>query len=136
MTGPEDEISKELQELDSWEITASKVSKSFNFASTKQAKAFASEVQMIAEKQDHYAAVTIVQNTVRISSESSDVEHVTEKDVMLAKAIDELYSRRFAQKVKGDFLADEDEFLREEEGKDKARKRTRGPYRKSSSVGL
>ena len=35
-----------------------------------------------------------------------------------------------------DNIEDEDQMMIKEEEKEKARKRTRGPYRKSSSVGL
>ncbi|MCS6767932.1 MAG: hypothetical protein RMJ59_04595 [Candidatus Nitrosocaldus sp.] len=52
-------------------------------------------------------------------------------NVTIARAVDELYEMNYA----GD-VDEEDELLRRGEDRERARFRSRGPYRKSSSAGL
>lgn len=137
MVSSENEVKKRLQELDNWELEEAKIVKNFSFKSFMQAMEFVNEVANIAEKQNHHPIITIIWKTVKISSISFDVGHLTDRDFRLAKAIDELYDQKFGEKLTGkDYPESEDKFLVEEESKDKARKRTRGPYRKSSRIGL
>ena len=59
------------------------------------------------------------------------------KNVRLARAIDELYRKKFEERKPPLGKSEtENRMLVEEERREKARKRTRGPYRKSSRAGI
>ncbi len=133
-----EKVKKRLQELQGWELKEGKIVKSFSFKSFMLAVEFVNDVARIAEERNHHPIITIIWKTVKISSISFDVGHLTDRDFGLAKAVDELYSKKFEQKISRDkdFKEDEDHMMLKEEEKEKARKRTRGPYRKSSRVGL
>lgn len=131
------DIMKRLQELAGWELKEGKIVKSFNFKSFLDSIKFVNDIAGIAERQNHHPIITVVWKTVKISSISFDVGHLTERDFRLAKTIDELYSEKFEEKITPvENLQEEHRLLAEEERKEKARKRTRGPYRKSSRAGL
>ncbi|MFQ5969314.1 MAG: 4a-hydroxytetrahydrobiopterin dehydratase [Nitrososphaerales archaeon] len=131
-----DEIKKHLQELEGWELKEGKIVKNYGFKSFMHGVKFVNDVARIAVEQNHQPVITIVWKTVEISSISFDVGEITDRDFELAKAVDELYSKKFEEKISidDDFTDDEHRMMMEEEEKDKARKRTRGPYRKSSKV--
>ena len=131
------DIQKRVQELDGWELKEGKIVKSFGFKTFMNGIEFVNEVAEIAEAQNHHPIITVNWKTVEISSISFDVGHLTDRDFKLAKAIDELYKKKFEEKIPLiEDLKKEHRLLAEEERKEKARKRTRGPYRKSSSAGL
>jgi len=132
-----DKIKKHLQELEGWELKEGKIVKSYSFKSFMRAVEFVNGVARIAEERNHHPVITIVWKTVRLSSTSFDVGHLTDRDFGLAKAIDELYSEKFEEKVSvADRTEEEYHMMLKEEEREKARKRTRGPYRKSSRAGL
>jgi 4a-hydroxytetrahydrobiopterin dehydratase len=130
------DITKRIQELDGWELKEGKIVRSFGFKSFMQGIEFVNDIAEIAEAQNHHPIITVIWKTVKISSISFDVGHLTDRDFKLAKAIDELY-KKSDEKVPlvGD-LQKEHRLLAEQEKKEKSGKRTRGPYRKSSRVGL
>ena len=131
------DIQKRVQELDGWELKEGKIVKSFGFRTFKKGIEFVNDVAAIAETQNHHPLITSNWKTVNISSISFDAGHLTDRDFRLAKAIDELYKKKFEEKIPlVEYLKKEHRLLVEEERKEKARKRTRGPYRKSSSAGL
>lgn len=130
------DIEKRVQQLDGWELKDGKIVKNFGFKSFMQGIEFVNDVADIAETQNHHPIITCIWKTVKISSISFDVGHLTDRDFRLAEAIDELYRAKYEEKIPGEDVLEEDELLTEEERRDKARKRTRGPYRKSSSAGL
>ena len=128
---------KRQQELEGWELKEGKIVKSYSFKSFMRAVEFVNGVAKIAEERNHHPVITIVWKTVRLSSTSFDVGHLTDRDFGLAKAIDELYSEKFEEKVSvADRTEEEYHMMLKEEEREKARKRTRGPYRKSSRAGL
>jgi len=57
-------------------------------------------------------------------------------DMLMEGSGDMKRRKKFKEEDSSDDTKEEDSILLEEEEKEKARKRTRGPYRKSSSVGL
>lgn len=130
------DIEKRLQRLSGWELKGGKIVKNFNFKSFMKGIEFVNGVAAIAEAQNHHPIIAVTWKTVRISSISFDVGHLTDRDFKLAKAIDELY-KKFEEKIPliGN-LEEEHRLLAEEEKKEKARKRTRGPYRKSWKGGI
>ena len=64
--------------------------KSFRFADFSEAFAFLARVAMHAEKVDHHPEFTSVWNRVDFRLTSHDAGGVTERDLALAAAIDEL----------------------------------------------
>ena len=64
--------------------------KSFKFADFSEAFAFLTRVAMHAEKVDHHPEFTSVWNKVDFRLTSHDSGGVTDRDLKLAKAIDEL----------------------------------------------
>jgi 4a-hydroxytetrahydrobiopterin dehydratase len=128
------DIEKRVRELDGWELKEGKIVRSFGYKSFMQGIEFVNDVAKIAEAHDHHPIITVIWKTVKISSISFDVGHLTDRDFKLAKAIDELYTKY--EKVPSSDLQKEHRLLAEQEKKEKAGKRTRGPYRKSSRVGL
>ena len=136
MTSP-DNIERCLKELDGWELEEGKIVKSFGFRTFMKGIEFVNDVAAIAEKQNHHPIISVIWKTVKISSISFNAGHLTERDLKLAKAIDELYKKKYEEKIPLiEDLKDEHRLLAEEEKREKARKRTRGPYRKSSGAGL
>ena len=131
------DVRKHLQELEGWELKEGKIVKSYSFKSFMQAVEFVNDIARIAEERNHHPVITIVWKTVKVSAISFDVGHLTDRDFELAKAVDELYAKKFEKKVSiDDHTEDEYHMMLKEEEKEKARKRTRGPYRKSSRAGL
>ncbi|MEM2760691.1 MAG: 4a-hydroxytetrahydrobiopterin dehydratase [Nitrososphaerales archaeon] len=127
------DVEKELRKLNGWELKEGKIVKSYSFKSFMEGIEFVNDVAKIAEKRDHHPIITVSWKTVKISSISFDVGHITDRDFALAEAIDDLYSKKFATILN---LEEEHRLLAEEERKERARKRTRGPYRKSSRAGF
>lgn len=129
-----DDIKRHLEKLAGWELKEEKIVKSYSFASFREAVEFANDVADIAEERNHHPIITISWKTVGISSVSFDVGHLTERDFGLAGALDEMYRAKYQDKLsQGD---DQDSLLLRDEEKERARLRTRGPYRKSSGAGL
>ena len=64
--------------------------KRFTFADFSEAFAFLTRVAMHAEKVDHHPEFTSVWNKVDFRLTSHDAGGITDRDVKLAKAIDEL----------------------------------------------
>lgn len=132
-----DDIETQIQQLQGWELKEGKIVKSFRFTSFMNGIEFVNDIAKIAERQNHHPIITVIWKTVRVSSISFDVGHLTERDVRLAKAIDELYRKKFEErKLSLNKSEAENRLLMEEERREKARKRTRGPYRKASRAGL
>lgn len=133
-----DEIKKQLEELKGWELKDGRIVRSYEFDSFLLAVQFVNDIAKIAEERNHHPVITVSWKTVKVSSISFDVEHLTERDIGLAKAIDAMHVKKYVDKLtEGNDLA-EDEYglLSEDDEREKARLRTRGPYRKSSSKGL
>lgn len=130
------DIEKQLKELQDWELKDDKIVKSYGFRSFMEGIEFVNEVARIAEEHNHHPIITVLWKTVKISSISFDVGRLTDRDFKLAKAIDELYRKKYVEKVPdvGD-VHKEHKLLARADKKEKARKRFRGPYRKSSRVG-
>lgn len=87
----ENEIEMALQELDGWSYQENRLAKTVEFADFRQAMAFMVRVGFAAEVQGHHPEWYNVYKTVAIQLSTHDADgKVTEKDVKLAKAIDEV----------------------------------------------
>ncbi|MEX0890006.1 MAG: 4a-hydroxytetrahydrobiopterin dehydratase [Balneolaceae bacterium] len=79
--------------LTSWEWSGDKLHRKLEFRDFRQAMSFMVEVGFSAEEQGHHPDLRNTFNKVNISLATHDVGgKVTEKDVRLAKAIEEIYS--------------------------------------------
>lgn len=75
----------------SWETTNNKLTKEFQFKDFIEAFAFMTRVALLAEKMDHHPEWSNVYNKVKITLCTHSAGNiVTEKDEVLAKAIDKL----------------------------------------------
>ena len=74
-----------------WEIKNNGLERIFKFGNFVEAFAFMTKVAIIAESQQHHPEWSNVWNTVIIRLSTHDEGNiVTEKDIKLAKSIDEL----------------------------------------------
>jgi len=80
-----------LGALEGWTEVAGRdaIQKSFKFADFNHAWGFMTRVAMAAEKADHHPEWSNVYNRVEIVLSTHDAGGVTEKDVALAKFIDQ-----------------------------------------------
>jgi 4a-hydroxytetrahydrobiopterin dehydratase len=68
------------------------ISREFVFKDFNRAFAFMTQVALAAEKRDHHPEWSNVYNKVRITLSTHDAGGVTEKDLDLARFIDESFS--------------------------------------------
>ncbi|MDX2002920.1 MAG: 4a-hydroxytetrahydrobiopterin dehydratase [Chitinophagales bacterium] len=74
-----------------WQEANNQLVRTFQFKNFSEAFAFMVQVAMLAEKMDHHPYWTNVYNKVEIYLSTHDAGNiVTEKDRLLAKAIDKL----------------------------------------------
>ncbi len=80
----------DLQPPPGWTLDGDALRRTFRFADFAQAFAFLTRVAAHAEAINHHPEFTSVWNSVDFRLTSHDAGGVTERDVALAKAIDEL----------------------------------------------
>lgn len=90
----EAEVQGELEDLSGWSLKDGKLVRELKFPDFVQAFAFMSEVALHAEKMDHHPDWTNVYNRVSIELMSHDVGGISERDLTLAKVINEIAARR------------------------------------------
>ncbi len=73
-----------------WKITNHSIQKAFVFKNFVEAFGFMSRVAILAEKQNHHPDWSNVYNKVNITLTTHDAGGVTEKDLVLATAIEKL----------------------------------------------
>jgi 4a-hydroxytetrahydrobiopterin dehydratase len=80
-----------VQELRGWRAheTRDALVKTFKFRDFNEAFGFMSRVALLAEKHDHHPDWSNVWNTVRIELSTHDAGGLTERDVKLARFMDE-----------------------------------------------
>jgi 4a-hydroxytetrahydrobiopterin dehydratase len=81
-----------LRRLHGWSEVEDRdaIRKSFHFSNFSEAWGFLSRIALCAEKMDHHPEIFNVYNRVEIILSTHDVGGLSEKDVHLAEAIDEL----------------------------------------------
>ena len=86
-----DARSKALAGLQGWRTVDGRdaIAKSFAFKDFNQAFAFMTRVALMAEKMDHHPEWSNVYNKVEIVLTSHDAGGLTERDIRLAKFIDQ-----------------------------------------------
>lgn len=89
----EQQIEQELKNLDGWGFEDDKIKKDFSFPDFKEAMSFMVRVGFEAESLVHHPDWSNVYNSVSIRLSTHDAgDKVTEKDIKLAKAIEEIYN--------------------------------------------
>jgi 4a-hydroxytetrahydrobiopterin dehydratase len=85
-----------LHELRGWIEVEDRdaIRKPFHFGTFSEAWGFLSQVALLAEKHDHHPEIINVYNRVELILATHDVEGLSERDVRLAHAIDELAPAR------------------------------------------
>ena len=85
-----------LRELHGWSEVEDRdaIRKSYHFSNFSEAWGFLSRIALAAEQMDHHPEIFNVYNRVEIILSTHDVEGVSERDVRLAHAIDELAPAR------------------------------------------
>jgi 4a-hydroxytetrahydrobiopterin dehydratase len=89
---PQDSVDKELQSLDGWLFgnDNKSIQKSFKFHDFSQAWGFMNRIALLAEKMDHHPEWFNVYNRVDITLTTHDAGGISERDVNMARAIEEL----------------------------------------------
>jgi 4a-hydroxytetrahydrobiopterin dehydratase len=70
------------------------IRKSFHFSDFSEAWGFLSRVALLAEKMDHHPEIFNVYNRVEIILSTHDADGLSERDIRLAAAIDEIAPER------------------------------------------
>src|SRR5215470_8754653 len=85
-----------LREIHGWTEVEDRdaVRKSYHFGDFSEAWGFISRIALLAEKMDHHPELFNVYNRVEIVLSTHDVEGVSERDIRLAHAIDEIAPER------------------------------------------
>src|SRR3989344_9153312 len=93
----EQEICDELQSLPGWEYKDNKISKELKFKDFMDSLGFINQLAPYCEKEDHHPDVHIFYSKVLFELQRFDIGgKVTDKDVIIAKKIEELYSQRIS----------------------------------------
>ena len=90
MPATELQITSALSGLRGWARAGGAISKSFTFANFNEAWGFMCRVALLAEKADHHPEWRNVWNKVEITLTTHDVGGLSDRDLALAKAIEEL----------------------------------------------
>jgi 4a-hydroxytetrahydrobiopterin dehydratase len=88
----EHEIEAAVATLPGWERADVRIHKVFTFTDFKEAFAFMTRVAVLAERHEHHPEWFNVYHTVEIWLTTHDTHGLTERDVALARAIDEVAS--------------------------------------------
>lgn len=85
-----------IRQLNGWNEVEDRdaIRKTYHFGSFREAWGFMSEVALLAEKMDHHPEWFNVYNRVEIILTTHAVEGLTELDIALARAIDEIAPER------------------------------------------
>ena len=83
-------VQSELKVLKDWQFVNDGIEKKFVFPDFSQALGFIVQVGVMAEKRNHHPELFNVYNKVTIRLTTHDANGVTNKDLDLAKAIEEI----------------------------------------------
>jgi len=87
----EQEINKNLQDLDNWEsVDGKKIKKEFKFKNFKQALDYTNKIGEVAEDKQHHPEIFLTWGQVIVEITNHEAGGVTESDFGLAKAIDQI----------------------------------------------
>ncbi len=112
-----------------WQYADGRLSKQYALGSFMEAIEFVNDIAAVVEgkKVSKYPTITLEGKSVMLLL--ADDASIS---IAIARLVDELYEVNYASNDEDK----EDELLKQEEERERARFRSRGPYRKSSSAGL
>lgn len=84
------EITEALKNLSGWALKDDMIEKTFTFKDFKEAFATMTHIAFECEKQNHHPNWENVYNSLTIKLSTHDVDGLTQKDIDLAKSIDEI----------------------------------------------
>ena len=87
-------IATALSKLPGWRLEAGKLHRDYQFADFVAAFSFMAGAALIAQAMDHHPEWSNVWNTVRVDLATHDAGGVTELDLKLAEAMEELANRQ------------------------------------------
>ena len=85
-----DDVRAALQQMPAWSLEDGKLHREMRFGGFAEALAFLVRVRIEAEKRGHHPELTNVFNRVTIDLTTHDAGGITDKDVDLARAVDEI----------------------------------------------
>jgi 4a-hydroxytetrahydrobiopterin dehydratase len=85
-----EDVRAALQQLPAWSLEDGKLHRELRFGGFAEALAFLVRVGIEAEKRGHHPELTNVFNRVTIDLTTHDAGGITDKDVDLARAVDEI----------------------------------------------
>ena len=88
---PVEEIRKELENLEGWEIIEGKLHKEFLFNDFIHAFGFMTKAALHIEKMNHHPEWTNVYNKLKIDLTTHDAGGITQNDLSLAKILNSLF---------------------------------------------
>jgi len=90
------EVEARLQGLEGWSLAEDglAIGKTFKFAGFAQAFGFMAECALAAEKLNHHPEWSNVYSRVKICLTTHDSQGITERDILLAKAMDKAAAGR------------------------------------------
>lgn len=83
-------IQSELKALKDWRFANNGIEKKFVFSDFTQALGFIVQVGVMAEKRNHHPELFNVYNKVTIRLTTHDANGITDEDIDLAKAIEQI----------------------------------------------
>ena len=85
-----------LRELHGWSEVEDRdaIRKSYHFSSFSEAWGFLARVALLAEKMDHHPEIFNVYDRVEIILSTHDADGLSERDIRLAAAVDEIAPER------------------------------------------
>ena len=86
------EIEERIRDLDGWQFSGNSLQKEFTFNDFRSAMAIMVRISYEAEAMDHHPEWTNVYNRLAISLSTHSAGGVTDKDIELAKRIEQITS--------------------------------------------
>jgi 4a-hydroxytetrahydrobiopterin dehydratase len=87
-------MNNKLDGLHNWEKIEGKLCKDFKFNNFIESFSFITKIALESEKMDHHPDILISYNKVNIKLITHDTNQISEKDIDLAKKIDELITQK------------------------------------------
>ena len=84
------EIEEALKKVPTWSLVEGSIQRKFKFKDFSEALSFIVRVGLLAEKQGHHPEIFNIYNNVTLSLDTHDAGGITEKDFLLAAAVDKL----------------------------------------------
>ena len=84
------EAKKQLTEFQGWRVRSTEMTKVFEFADFHQSMDFVNQVAVQAIKFEHHPDIDIRYNRVKITLTTHDEGGITQKDVEVTKAIEQI----------------------------------------------